>query len=435
MNFRPAAVAGLSLALLLTVVSAGAAAAKTTRVNRSSSGAVSSSLASYPGISATGRYVVFETSAPNLVAHDTNGDGDVFVRDRLTGKTKRVSLRSNGAQGNSWSGYSAISAGGRFVAFTAAATNLVRNDTNGFQDVFVHDRQTHVTRRVSVSSAGAQGNLDSNYAAISADGRFIAFLSAASNLVPGDTNGVEDVFVRDMKLRKTTRVTVSSAGVQGDAAATYVPPGSISNDGRFVVFESSATNLVPDDTNAMTDVFVRDRKLKTTRRVSLGPAAAQADSASGAPTISGNGRIVVFYSQATNLVPGDTNGTLDIFTRDRGTNTTRRVSVGSGGAQANGFSGDPYASANGRWVAFNSIASNLVPGDTNGVSDVFVRDRKLGKTKRVSVSSSRGQGNGHSPSGIISGDGRFVVFESYATNLVQGDANALKDIFVRGPLG
>lgn len=346
-------------------------------------------------------------------------------------ETTRVSVSSAGAEGNG-NGYStSTSADGRFVAFVSNASNLIGGDTNGLPDVFVRDRRAGSTRRVSVSSAGAQGNGNSFSPSISADGRFVAFYSSASNLVGGDTNGSYDVFVRDRQTGKTRRVSVSSAGSQGDGRSSAP---SISANGRLVAFESLASNLVGGDTNGSSDVFVRDRRTDTTRRISVSSAAVQGDGASVDPSISPDGRLVAFGSLASNLVGGDTNGSSDVFVRDRQTGKTRQVSVSSAGTGGNGQSHAPSISFDGRFVAFYSDASNLVGADANGTFDVFVRDRQTGRTRRVSVSSTGVEGDGVSTSPSISADGRFVSFDSLASNLVGGDTNGAYDVFVRGPL-
>jgi Tol biopolymer transport system component len=341
--------------------------------------------------------------------------------------TTRVSVSSAGAEGNNNSGSTSISADGRYVAFDSGASNLVPGDTNGRSDVFVHDRQTAATTRVSVSSAAAQGNDHSYAPSISADGRYVAFYSHATNLVPGDTNATHDVFVHDRQTAATTRVSVSSAGAQANGGSDKP---SISADGRYVAFESQASNLVAGDTNATEDVFVHDRQTGTTTRVSVSSAGAQGDGHSNAPSISADGRYVAFHSGATNLVPTDTNNWYDVFVHDRQSGTTTRVSVSSAGGQGNGTSRWASISADGRYVAFNSSASNLVPGDTNDAYDVFVHDRQMGSTTRVSVSSAGAEGNGESEVPSISADGRYVGFESTAANLVPGDTNGYYDVFV-----
>jgi Tol biopolymer transport system component len=349
--------------------------------------------------------------------------------------TELVSVSSAGVQGNSSSyGTPSISADGRYVAFYSPASNLVSGDTNGSVDIFVRDRQTGTTELVSVSSSGVQGNGSSYSPSISADGRYVAFYSLASNLVTADTNLYEDVFVRDRQAGTTERVSVSSAGAQGNSSS-YTP--SISADGRYVAFRSYATNLVSGNVNGYSDIFVRDRQTGTTTRVSVANAGYEGNNDSSSPSISADGRYVAFASLASNLVSGagDTNGVEDIFVRDRQTGTTERVSVSSAGTQGNGASSSPSISADGRYVAFYSLASNLVSGDTNGTFDIFVRDRQTGTTELVSVSSSGVQGNSASSSPSISADGRYVAFYSPASNLVSGDTNGSADIFVRAELG
>ena len=379
------------------------------------------------GLSADGRFAAFESDASNLVTGDTNAATDVFVHDRVTGTTTRVSVDSAGGQGNAFSFKPKISDDGRFVVFESQASNLVAGDTNGTADVFVHDMQTGATTRVSVDSAGLEANAKCNDPAISGNGQFVAFVSNASNLVSGDTNAKLDVFVHDRQTGATTRVSVDSAGVEGNANSVTA---SLSTDGRFVSFDSSATNLVAGDTNAKNDVFVRDRLTSTTTRVSLDSAAAQADNDSFESSISGDGRFVAFESQATNLVAGDTNGVNDIFRHDRQTGTTIRLSLNSADVQGDAVSRAPSISADGLIVAFESSATNLVAGDTNGVGDIFVRDIVAGITTRVSHSVAGTQANNQSTSAAMSADGRFVSFRSYATNLVTGDTNAFSDVFL-----
>jgi Tol biopolymer transport system component len=334
-------------------------------------------------ISADGRYVAFGSEATNLVPGDTNGVGDVFVRDRQLGTTVRVSVDSLGAQGNGESGGTwryeslSISADGRFVAFHSYAWNFDPFDFNGSPDVFVHDRQSGTTERVSLNSAGAEGNRGSYQPSISGDGRYVAFESASSNLAPGDTNGVGDIFVHDRQTGATKRVSVDSAGVE---ANDWSLDSCISADGRFVAFYTEASNLVVGDTNNAQDLFVHDCQTATTERVSVDSAGTQGDGNSFWPSLSADGRYVAFLSAASNLVPGDTNGHWDVMVRDRMSGTTERVSMSSLGEEGNLTSYWPSMNADGRFVAFGSWASNLVSGDTNGVSDMFVFDREAGIT-------------------------------------------------------
>ena len=209
----------------------------------------------------------------------------------------------------------------------------------------------------------------------------------------------------------------------------------LSASGRFVVFSSMADNLVSNDTNGVQDVFVHDRLTGTTERVSVGPRGAQGNGGASGGEISANGRIVAFNSQASNLAPGDTNGVDDAFVHDRSTGITKRVSIGRGGAQANGFSSGAVLSADGRFVAFVSDATNLVRGDTNRQIDTFVYDRRIGNITRVSIGAGGQQANGGSRTNgrvSLSADGRLVAFNSGASNLVRGDAGGHLDVFIRG---
>ena len=398
-------------------------------VSVDSSGNQANGFSAWPAISADGRFVAFASDASNLVSGDTNGKGDIFVRDRQTGATERVSVDSAGNQADGGSDAPAISGDGRFVAFVSDASNLVSGDTNGQSDVFVHDRQTGVTERVSVDSAGNQANGGSAAPAISADGRFVAFVSDASNLVPGDTNGQGDVFVHDWQTGATERVSVDSAGGQADGGSGKP---AISADGRFVAFASAATNLVDGDANSKSDVFVHDRQTGATERVSVDGHGNEGDGSSTWPAISADGRFVAFESMATNLVSRDFNRDQDIFVHDRQTGATERVSVSSDGKQASSPSDVPSISADGRLVAFVSGANNLVPGDTNRFyfADVFVHDRQTGATERVSVNSAGNQGNDYSGLPAISADGRFVAFLSLAGDLAPV-AGYGQHVFVR----
>ena len=400
-----------------------------TRVSLSSFGVEGNFNSFYPSVSADGRYIAFESYATNLVPGDTNGVADVFVRDLQTGATTQVSVDSAGLQGNGDSLFASISADGRYVAFHSLASNLVVGDTNGVDDVFVHDRDTGVTERVSVSSGSVEGDDNSRIPSISADGRYVAFYSEATNLVVGDTNSVLDVFVHDRDTGVTTRVSVSSTGVEGNSHS--LSP-SISADGRFVAFHSFAANLVAADTNAFADIFVHDRDTGVTERVSVDSAGVEGAGDSGNPRISADGGSVAFTSNASNLVAGDTNGEVDVFVHDRDTNVTTRVSVSTAGTEADSFSVDPSISADGRYVAFRSFATNLVAGDTNGFNGIFVRDRDTSVTTRVSVSTAGAQSNGDTfahPG--ISANGRYVAFNNFGDNLVAGDTNGETDVFVR----
>ncbi len=388
-----------------------------------------------PVFSLDGRFVAFLSDATNLVLNDTNGATDVFVRDRVLNTTERVSVATGGAQAiGGIATAPRISADGRYVAFLTFAGNLVSGDTNNDWDVFVHDRQTATTELISVAMGGGPGNDQSSFSlSISADGRFVAFQSDASDIVADDTNATTDIFVRDRLLATTTRVSVSSAGIQADSFSESV---HISADGRFVSFTSFARNLVASDPNAAADVFVHDRQTGVTEQANLSTTGVQAANQSISTGISRDGRFVLFTSVANNLVPGLTNNFhRDVFVRDRLLSTTERVSILTGGAQSNGpsdiFVGASSISDDGRFVVFESTATNFVLGDGNGVSDVFLRDRLRGTTERVSVATDGRSANGLSANSVVSPDGRLVGFNSDANNMIVGDNNGSHDIFLR----
>ena len=388
-----------------------------------------------PSISADCRFVAYASFASNLVPGDTNGAWDVLVRDRAAGTTERVSVDSLGAQadGNSGGtfGYQGngvdMAVGGRYVAFLSDATNLVAGDTNGRIDIFVHDRLSGATTRESVDSAGIQGNDDSAWPAISADGRYVAFSSAATNLVSGDTNGKVDVFYRDRLAGTTQRVSVATSGLQGNGDCTHA---AITQDGRAVGFTSYATNLVFNDTNGQPDVFVRSIGNGHTARVSSGPGGQQGSGGSYLGDFSGDGRFIAFSSTST-FVTDDTNGAYDDYMKDRRTGNIIRVSVGTGGFQANSDSYGVSLSGDGRYVVFSGYASNLVPGDSNFDQDVFLRDLLMGTTTLLGVNTAGEQGNGENAYAEVSNDGLLTAFVSTGDNLYPGDDNFIHDVFVR----
>jgi len=311
---------------------------------------------SYPTISADGRFIAFSSGSNTLILGDTNNAGDIFLRDTYLGTTIRISTTSNEVEANGSSGNPSISADGTYVAFLSDATNLVAGDTN-YSDIFVKNTQTGAIIRASVSVNETQANNHSWNPAISADGRFVAFISDATNLVVGDINNKRDIFVRDLQINTTTRVSVASDGTEA-------------NDHSY-------------------------------------------DAISYPPSISENGRYVAFASNASNLVPNDTNGVRDIFVHDTLNQRTKRISIASDGTEANSVSSYPFISANGRYVGFSSGATTLTNGDTNGYGDVFIHDLLTGITELVSVSSDETQGvsgNSHNPT--ISKDGRYIAFVS-----------------------
>jgi len=382
-----------------------------------------------PAISADGRYVAFASAASTLVAGDTNGTEDVFVYDRVARTTERVSLSSAGEQGNGDSYGPAISADGRYVAFTSSASSLTAGDDNSDLDIFVRDRVAHTTVLASVGPHGTMGDGPSVAPSISADGRLVAFESDAATLVPNDTNGTGDVFVHDIVTGLTRRLSVGGNGEETESPS-FGP--AISADGSSVAFESFSSRLVPGDTNGALDVFVADVPTGNISRVSLATDGGQADDRSYSPSISADGRIVAFASFANNLVPDDTNGLLDVFIRRRDQQTTTRLSVGPDGAPGDGLSFAPVVSADGALVVFSSEADNLVPDDSNGTRDVFLASTASGLVTRLSrpASGGKAQGDGPSLGPVVDASGAMVAFASFATNLVPGDTNGQSDVFV-----
>jgi Tol biopolymer transport system component len=443
MKLRLAIIWSCGAVLLLAVALAQVATAGPVIISRvSTDSAGAQATAPFGGdslnaaVSADGRYVAFESYANNLVTGDSNGYTDVFVKNTQTGATTRVSTDSSGAQATGFGATSvhpAVSADGRYVAFESYAPNLVGGDSNGLTDIFLKDTQTGTTTRVSTDSAGIQASGGSSFPDVSADGRYVAFMSDANNLVASDSNGQADVFVKDTQMGTTTRVSTDSGGAQASGGGSNRP--DVSADGRYVAFFSYANNLVAGDNNGLADIFLKDTQTEATTRLSTDSSGAQATGGSSfSPAVSANGRYVAFFSDAYNLVAGDNNGLADIFLKDTQTAATTRLSTDSGGAQATGGSSyEPAVSSDGRYVAFHSGATNLVSagGDTNGLTDVFVKDTQTGTTTRVSTDSAGAQASGDSSlSPALSADGRYVAFESYATNLVPGDSNADADIFI-----
>lgn len=398
-------------------------AASIIRVSISSTGEQANDDSNFALLSADGRYVGFSSHSTNLAPGSTFGMLQAYVYDAQTQITERVSVSSFGLTANQNVNVEDISADGRFVVFISTASNLVVGDTNSVNDVFVHDRQTKTTTRVSLSPTGEQGLNNSGQGSISADGRFVTFVTNGFTQPP-----VPNVYVRDREDNVTTLISVAIDG-KADTRGSNAP--QISDNGRFVVFGSSANNMVISDTNNVNDVFVYDRQAGTTSRVSVSSTGEQANKASSLPKISADGRYVLFTSDATNLVDGDTNNKSDLFLHDRQTGTTSRVSVSSTGEQGNSESGSiSDLSSDGLFVTFGSSSSNLVAGDTNGYTDVFLHNIQTGQTTAVHLLS---KVDGISPASYfpkVSNGGRFVAFESTGASIVSGDTNGKTDIFL-----
>ncbi len=390
-----------------------------------------------PRISGDGQTVSFSASSTDLDPPDTNLLQDRFVRDLLASSTHLISLadasgpfpsQANGNSTTSVEGQRQLSADGRFLAVLSSAGNLGFNDLQANNQIYRIDAQSNVARLVSANLSGQPAASGAFEPAISSDGRFVVFRSNTINLVVGDTNNASDVFWLDSDDGGLERVNLGPGNIQGLGGATTTLP-TVSDDGNVIAYSSNQNNLVVNDTNNAADIFVRDRAGATTTRVSVDSTGNQANSASGFPVVSANGRFVVFTSLASNLVASDSNGVQDVFRHDRQTGETVRISQSSAGVQANGNSFTSAISADGSVIAFSSVANNLVSGDNNARTDIFVRDVEQGTTTVVSVSSTGQLGNGTSSTPSISADGQFVTFLSNSNNLVSGDSNNLDDLF------
>jgi Tol biopolymer transport system component len=418
-------IALLSLFLGLNSFSLNGNAASLTLVTKDAGGNAANATSSNPSISNNGRYVLYHSDAVNLVDGDTNNATDVFLYDRKTGATSRIT------QGNDDSVDARISNNLGYVVFSSFASNLVDEPGNLFSDIFLYETKTGVIKKISVDTQGTPGNSGSFTPSISSNGRYVVYESNANNLVPGDNNVSLDIFLYDKKKGTTVMVSADNSSgtpVPGNAASNFA---RISGNGRYVVYQSDATNLVAGDGNGASDIFLFDKKKKITYLISA-TAGGQGNGNSITPFISNNGRYLVYASAASNLVEGDSNGTTDIFLYDTGTGATRIVSVNSAGQQGNGESLSPRISGNGRYIVYSSAARNLVEGDTNNLPDIFRYDTKTGVTTRVSVKSdgiTQGTGGGSFSPGV-SNNGRYMAFESFADNLADGDGNGTSDIFL-----
>ncbi len=398
-----------------------------------------------------GSVIAFYSDASDLVAGDSQQHRDVFVYDRTADAVERISLGRDNEPANRAShaagGAPSVSRDGNLVAFYSEATNLVDGDTNGMADVFVRTRDLGVgsafgaTEIISRAADGAPANGMSLYPSLSADGRYVAFQSFASNLVVGDTNDAADIFVHDRQTGRTERVCSS---VQPNRFS-YSP--ALSADGHSIAFASAATNLVAGDTNGFIDIFVCRRNAAdgsfatgSVRRVSVSTAGQQGNHDSIVPAISGSGCVVAFKSEADNLVPNDRNNAVDVFARDLGADAIEVISASalagsvlSDGVTANDGSFPPSVSGSGRFIAFGSFATNLLVGDVNGFASVYVRDRQTGGIRLVDLNAAGKQADSGTPDAppAVSLDATRIAFVSSAANLAPAglDRNRTNDVF------
>ena len=412
-------------ALLLAATSPALAAGIAERESVGSAGQQADGYSVLPSVSGDGTLVAFNTAAHNLVAKDPNRwSSDILVRDRVGRTTSLVSVSTAGLKANGRNGVALISRDGKRVAFESAATNLADGDTNGAVDVFVRDLGTGTTSRASLGPLGRQAGRGSSLAALSHEGRHVAFLTSDNLLgLPGPS--AANLYVRDTATGQTTLETASLTGGLPNGGTSQA---AMSGDGRYLAFASRARNLLKvTQRGSGQNLFLRDRQLGVTKLVSV---TASGGAVSGyyvvdSPRVSDNGRIVAFSSDAPGLVQGGSSGHVDVFVRDMAAGTTTRMTSG-----ANGDSFVQDMTPDGRYLVVLSSATNLVPGDTNGKADIFVYDRQAGTVTRASTGA-RGQADDDSLSAAVSTDGKVVAFASRAANLVNGDTNGVADVFAR----
>jgi len=423
----------ICLLILLTAYATlvQAAPGDTILVSQSSSGNIGDDASVSPSISGDGRFVAFESFAQNLSPLDNNiNKSDIFLKDLTTGEIKLLSRNvSTGKAGNNHSAKPSISTDGHFVAFESLATNFDPKCNNGFSQIFVHDLETQEISCVSVSSpalGGKQGNEGSYRPSISADGRYIAFSSQATKLVDGDNNDCSDIFVHDRESNETNLV---SKGWDGTSANDFSYGAAISGNGRYIAFTSIATNLIKDYSNTPLDVFLFDQQTNTTRLVSVNTGGGLGNHNSEYPSLTYTGLQIVFESFANNLVSDDINDKKDIFLRDLTTGTTQMISFAADGSNADNHSYRAVISANGKYVSYESLARNLVSSPVNPIRDIFIHEIQTGKNMLVSVSSDGSLSTHDSISACISKDGKYVAFSSEASNFADIDDNGVADIF------
>ncbi len=417
----------MSPSVAVTVSTPPPASTSPTRVHVTSDGSEAQGQVSDVAISSDGRYVAFSSDAPNLVAEDSNGTTDVFLHDRTTKTTTLISKTASGAAGNGVSSGVSISGDGNRIAFDSSATDLVTNDTNDTMDVFVYDRTSD--QMTLVSRKGSEAADSYSYVPhISEDGSCVAYVSHASNLAGNDNNEKSDVFVTKLSTMSTTLLSTTNSGASGNEES-HSP--SVSANCALTSFTSEASNLISGDSNYVSDVFVRNIATNSTTLVSRSSGGQLGDDHSaGVSKLSANGKFVAYPSSASNLVAGDTNGTTDVFVTTLATGATKRVSVNSAGVQADSFSMSPSISSNGRFVGFQSYASNLAPVGDIRFEDTYLHDTTTGQTVPVDVDSNGFAGDSSSTSATVSSDGAFVVFLSSSTNLIADDSNYTIDAFV-----
>ena len=395
-------------------------------VSVTSEGDQSSGYSVEPEVSDDGRHVVFYAAADDLVPGDTNGFADVFVRDRLTNETTRVSINSDGEQANGDCRFPTISGDGRMVAFHSSADNLVPDDTNSEWDIFVHDRNTGVTVRASLGPMGKESDAGGFFGSISGNGQFVVF-NTGEPLSEKDTNNVSDIYRHDLISKDTVRVSVGTGGFQIHGASV---DAAISYYGEYVAFSSLANNVDPIDIDNRYDIYVRDILSDETELVSRSSSNKQsADEKCELPVVSADGQKIAFISEATNLIEGEQLGVKNAFLYDRSENLMRLMSRSYCGEPGDDRTHTVAVTPDGQWVVFFSEAQNLVPGGSWPEASIFLRNTLTNQILEVSEASDGSPANGGSFDPALTNDGHIVVFSSVADNLVEDDMNDTHDIF------
>jgi Tol biopolymer transport system component len=373
-----------------------------------------------------GNRVVFQSVAADLVTGDTNGKTDILIKNLLTRNIDRVSVNATGGQANDHSSDAVFSPDGGKVLFSSSASDLVPGDTNGRQDVFVKDLATGAVTVVSVSAAGVQGNDLSFGFAFSPDGNSVIFQSAASNLTAGDTGGHLDIFLKSLVTGVVDKISASAAGLGGDGDS-FAP--QFSPDGNFVVFHSAARNLTADSVGTY-EIYLKNISTGAVTLISKNAAGDPANQATGQPVFSPDGTRIAYSSNASNLVAGDLNGMADIFIYDIATQATQLVSLSALGVSGNGGSYMPRFSPDGTKIVFHSYSTNWAANDANAGADLFVKDLITGEVTRVSSLPDGSAPNGYSFDGTFLPDGSGILFASEASNLFAVDSNGVQDVFL-----
>ena len=414
--------------LLISTKTSATVPGTNSAIDVNTSGGIPNSYAGSPAISQNGRYVAFQSASTNLVSTTTNGQYQIYVRDRFSGTTTLASISSSGTVGNSYSTQPRISSDGKYVVFTSNSSNLVSGDTNAKTDAFIHNMATGNTDLISKNVSGTISNGYTETPDITFDGRYVVFSSYATNLVtsPSVTSG-NHIYLKDLSNGTVKLLSQSSTGSVANADS-WNP--RISCEGRTVVFQSYANNLVSGDTNnpslSKSRIYVEDL-LNGIDPVYI---TGTGNDNMVYPSVSCNGNYVGFSSDASNLVSGDTNSSQDTFIFDRNTSTIERISINSSSTQGNDSSyGLPGISNDGRYVVFSSDATNFASGDTNGVVDIFLRNREAGTTELLSRNSGGTISNGNNSGADLSSDGRYATYASYSNNLVSGFSNTNTSIF------